>query len=417
MSSDPFNVLSRARKASGADAQQPNDQTNTQPVPQYQSPQSAAALKPAAQPSQASQPDPQPLQNFQSTPQFQPQQTPLMAQPPQFTQPVQSAPQPTFQSDTAPQPQLQQLAASLQPSQLPQSTPVLQIQPQPFQPTQSSPVKPKSNKPIIYTIAGVLTAAVVVVAATLAVLLLGGKGYADVIAAIDGVKGVAYSKEVKVGVDTYGITSVQMEKIKVFFTETNKSPDETLFNAAKSPEDGLAKYKAAMDKLSANHAISGDKNLAQKFATTKSIYDQFNRHATAVTKYFTLCAADITDVEKGFTDYTSGTLEQYNHIAAAVSRINDKVSDLDSGDEKFDKIVQDSVGSLNKFMQYIVEYGKIHPKIDEELFDKAGMRAAASDVAQKSVEMNKYINDTVDYRNRFVDSLAYFRDEVAKRQK
>lgn len=68
-------------------------------------------------------------------------------------------------------------------------------------------------------------------------------------------------------------------------------------------------------------------------------------------------------------------------------------------------------------MQYIVEYGKIHPKIDEELFDKAGMRAAASDVAQKSVEMNKYINDTVDYRNRFVDSLAYFRDEVAKRQK
>lgn len=278
-------------------------------------------------------------------------------------------------------------------------------------------MKLKSNKPIIYTIAGVLTAAVVVVAATLAVLLLGGKGYADALATIDGVKGVAYSKEVKVGVDTYGITSVQMEKIKVFFTETNKSPDETLFNAAKSPDDGLAKYKAAMDKLSANHTISSDKNLAQKFATTKSIYDQFNRHATAATKYFTLCAADITDVEKGFTDYTSGTLEQYNHIAAAVSRINDKVSDLDSGDKKFDKIVQDSVGSLNKFMQYIVEYGKIHPKIDEELFDKAGMRSAASDVAQKSVEMNKYINDTVDYRNRFVDSLAYFRDEVAKRQK
>lgn len=405
MPSDPFSVLNRACKAAEADAQQPDSQTNTQPVPQ--SPQPVAAFQQPAQPTVASQPAPQPQQNFQPTQQFQPQQTPLTAQPPQFTQPVQSAPQP----------QLQQPAALLQPTQLPQSTPALQIQPQPSQLTQSSPVKLKSNKPIIYTIAGVLTAAVVVVAATLAVLLLGGKGYADALAAIDGVKGVAYSKEVKVGVDTYGITSVQMEKIKVFFTETNKSPDETLFNAAKSPEDGLAKYKAAMDKLSANHAISGDKNLAQKFATTKSIYDQFNRHATAATKYFTLCAADITDVEKGFTDYTSGTLEQYNHIAAAVSRINDKVSDLDSGDEKFDKIVQDSVGSLNKFMQYIVEYGKIHPKIDEELFDKAGMRAAASDVAQKSVEMNKYINDTVDYRNRFVDSLAYFRDEVAKRQK
>lgn len=415
MPSDPFNVLNRACKAAEADVQQPNDQTNIQPA--LQPPQQAAAFQPAAQPSQPPQPAPQPQQNFQPTQQFQFQSTPLTAQPPQFTQPVQSAPQPTFQLDTAPQPQLQQPAALLQPTQLPQSTPALQIQPQPSQPTQSSPVKPKLNKPIIYTIAGVLTAAVVVVAATLAVLLLGGKGYADAIAAIDGVKGVAYSKEVKVGVDTYGITSVQMEKIKVFFTETNKSPDETLFNAAKSPEDGLAKYKAAMDKLSANRAISGDKNLAQKFATTKSIYDQFNRHATAATKYFTLCAADITDVEKGFTDYTSGTLEQYNHIAAAVSRINDKVSDLDSGDEKFDKIVQDSVGSLNKFMQYIVEYGKIHPKIDEELFDKAGMRSAASDVAQKSVEMNKYINDTVDYRNRFVDSLAYFRDEVAKRQK
>ena len=401
MPSDPFNVLNRACKAAEADVQQPNDQTNIQPA--LQPPQQAAAFQPAAQPSQPPQPAPQPQQNFQPTQQFQFQSTPLTAQPPQFTQPVQSAPQPTFQSDTAPQ--------------LQQPTPALQIQPQPSQPTQSSPVKPKSNKPIIYTIAGVLTAAVVVVAATLAVLLLGGKGYADAIATIDGVKGVAYSKEVKVGVDTYGITSVQMEKIKVFFTETNKSPDETLFNVAKSPEDGLAKYKAAMDKLSANHTISSDKNLAQKFATTKSIYDQFNQHATAATKYFTLCAADITDVEKGFTDYTSGTLEQYNHIAAAVSRINDKVSDLDSGDEKFDKIVQDSVGSLNKFMQYIVEYGKIHPKIDEELFDKAGMRAAASDVAQKSVEMNKYINDTVDYRNRFVDSLAYFRDEVAKRQK
>lgn len=415
MPSDPFNVLNRASKAAEADAQQLNDQLNTQPVPQ--SPQPATAFQSAAQPTVASQSAPQLLQNFQPTQQFQFQSTPLTAQPPHFTQPVQSAPQPTFQSDTAPQPQLQQPVASLQPSQLPQSTPALQIQPQPSQPTQPSPVKPKSNKPIIYTIAGVLTAAVVVLAATLAVLLLGGKGYADAIAAIDGVKGVAYSKEVKVGVDTYGITSVQMEKIKVFFTETNKSPDETLFNAAKNPQDGLAKYKAAMDKLSANHAISGDKNLAQKFATTKSIYDQFNRHATAATKYFTLCAADITDVEKGFTDYTSGTLEQYNHIAAAVSRINDKVSDLDSGDKKFDKIVQDSVGSLNKFMQYIVEYGKIHPKIDEELFDKAGMRAAASNVAQKSVEMNKYINDTVDYRNRFVDSLAYFRDEVAKRQK
>lgn len=415
MPSDPFNVLNRARKAAEADAQQLNDQLNTQPVPQ--SPQPATAFQSAAQPTVASQSAPQLLQNFQPTQQFQFQSTPLTAQPPHFTQPVQSAPQPTFQSDTAPQPRLQQLAASLQPSQLPQSTPALQIQPQPSQPTQSSPVKHKSNKPIIYTIAGVLIAAVVVVAATLAVLLLGGKGYADAIAAIDGVKGVAYSKEVKVGVDTYGITSVQMEKIKVFFTETNKSPDETLFNAAKSPEDGLAKYKAAIDKLSANHTISSDKNLAQKFATTKSIYDQFNQHATAATKYFTLCAADITDVEKGFTDYTSGTLEQYNHIAAAVSRINDKVSDLDSGDKKFDKIVQDSVGSLNKFMQYIVEYGKIHPKIDEELFDKAGMRAAASDVALKSVEMNKYINDTVDYRNRFVDSLAYFRDEVAKRQK
>ena len=394
MPSDPFNVLNRARKVAEADVQQPNDQLNTQPVPQSHQP--VTAFQPPAQPPQASQPDSQPQQNFQTTQQFQPQQTPLTVQTPQFTQPVQPASQH--------QPVLQ-------------SAPALQIQPQPPQLTQSSPVKPKSNKPIIYTIAGVLTAAVVVVAATLAVLLLGGKDYADVIAAIDGVKGVAYSKEVKVGVDTYGITSVQMEKIKVFFTETNKSPDETLFNAAKSPEDGLAKYKAAMDKLSANRAISGDKNLAQKFATTKSIYDQFNQHATAATKYFTLCAADITDVEKGFTDYTSGTLEQYNHIAAAVDRINDKVSDLDSGDEKFDKIVQDSVGSLNKFMQYIVEYGKIHPKIDEELFDKAGMRAAASDVAQKSVEMNKYINDTVDYRNRFVDSLAYFRDEVAKRQK
>ncbi len=415
MPSDPFNVLNRACKAAEADVQQPNDQTNIQPA--LQPPQQAAAFQPAAQPSQPPQPAPQPQQNFQPTQQFQFQSTPLTAQPPQFTQPVQSAPQPTFQLDTAPQPQLQQPAALLQPTQLPQSTPALQIQPQPSQPTQSSPVKPKSNKPIVYTIAGVLTAAVVVVAATLAVLLLGGKGYADAIATIDGVKGVAYSKEVKVGVDTYGITSVQMEKIKVFFTETNKSPDETLFNAAKSPEDGLTKYKAAMDKLSANHTISSDKNLAQKFATTKSIYDQFNRHATAVTKYFTLCAADITDVEKGFTDYTSGTLEQYNHIAVAVGRINDKVSDLDSGDKKFDKIVQDSVGSLNKFMQYIVEYGKIHPKIDEELFDKAGMRAATSDVAQKSVEMNKYINDTVDYRNRFVDSLAYFRDEVAKRQK
>lgn len=405
MPSDPFNVSNRARKAAEADAQQPNDQLNTRPV--LQSPQPATAFQPAAQPSQASQPAPQPQQNFQPTQQFQFQSTPLTAQPPQFTQPVQSAPQP----------QLQQPAASLQPSQLLQLTPAFQTQPQSSQSTQPSPAKSKSNKPIIYTIAGVLTAAVVVVMATLAVLLLGGKGYADAIAAIDSVKGVAYSKEVKVGVDTYGITSVQMEKIKVFFTETNKSPDETLFNAAKSPEDGLAKYKAAMDKLSANRAISGDKNLAQKFATTKSIYDQFNQHATAATKYFTLCAADITDVEKGFTDYTSGTLEQYNHIAAAVDRINDKVSDLDSGDKKFDKIVQDSVGSLNKFMQYIVEYGKIHPKIDEELFDKAGMRAAASDVAQKSVEMNKYINDTVDYRNRFVDSLAYFRDEVAKRQK
>lgn len=394
MPSDPFNVLNRARKAAEADVQQPNDQLNTQPVPQSHQP--VTAFQPPAQPPQASQPDSQPQQNFQTTQQFQPQQTPLTVQTPQFTQPVQPASQY--------QPVLQ-------------SAPALQIQPQPPQLAHPSSVKPKSNKPIIYTIAGVLTAAVVVLAATLAVLLLGGKGYADAIAAIDSVKGVAYSKEVKVGVDTYGITSVQMEKIKVFFTETNKSPDETLFNAAKSPEDGLAKYKAAMDKLSANRAISGDKNLAQKFATTKSIYDQFNRHATAATKYFTLCAADITDVEKGFTDYTSGTLEQYNHIAAAVDRINDKVSDLDSGDKKFDKIVQDSVGSLNKFMQYIVEYGKIHPKIDEELFDKAGMRSAASDVAQKSVEMNKYINDTVDYRNRFVDSLAYFRDEVAKRQK
>lgn len=414
MPSDPFNVLNRARKAAEADVQQFNDQTNIQPA--LQPPQQAAAFQSAAQPSQPPQPAPQPQQNFQPTQQFQFQSTPLTAQTPQSTQPVQSAPQPTFQSDTALQFQQSTSAPQTQP-QLPQSTPALQIQPQPSQPTQPSPVKHKSNKPIIYTIAGVLTAAVVVVMATLAVLLLGGKGYADVIAAIDGVKGVAYSKEVKVGVDTYGITSVQMEKIKVFFTETNKSPDETLFNAAKSPEDGLAKYKAAMDKLSANRAISGDKNLAQKFATTKSIYDQFNQHATAATKYFTLCAADITDVEKGFTDYTSGTLEQYNHIAAAVDRINDKVSDLDSGDKKFDKIVQDSVGSLNKFMQYIVEYGKIHPKIDEELFDKAGMRAAALDVAQKSVEMNKYINDTVDYRNRFVDSLAYFRDEVAKRQK
>lgn len=395
MPSDPFNVLNRACKAAEADVQQPNDQTNIQPA--LQPPQQAAAFQPAAQPSQPPQPAPQPQQNFQPTQQFQFQSTPLTAQPPQFTQPVQPASQH--------QPVLQ-------------SAPALQIQPQPPQLAHPSSAKPKSNKPIIYTIAGVLTAAVVVVAATpLAVLLFGGKGYADAIAAIDSVKGVAYSKEVKVGVDTYGITSVQMEKIKVFFTETNKSPDETLFNAAKSPEDGLAKYKAAMDKLSANHAISGDKNLAQKFATTKSIYDQFNQHATAVTKYFTLCAADITDVEKGFTDYTSGTLEQYNHIAAAVDRINDKVSDLDSGDKKFDKIVQDSVGSLNKFMQYIVEYGKVHPKIDNELFDKAGMRDAASDVAQKSVEMNKYINDTVDYRNRFVDSLAYFRDEVVKRQK
>lgn len=412
MPSDPFNVLNRARKVAEADMQQPNGQLSIQPV--LQPPQPAVASQPAAQLTSSLQPAKltvisqsatQPQQNFQPTQQFQPHQTPLTVQPPQFTQPVQPVPQyqPVLQSTPAPQAQPQPVS-SFQPSQ-------------PLQLSQPSSAKPKSNKPIIYTIAGVLTAAVVVVAATLAVLLLGGKGYADALAAIDGVKGVVYSKEVKVGVDTYGITSVQMEKIKVFFTETNKSPDETLFNAAKSPEDGLAKYKAAMDKLSANHAISGDKNLAQKFATTKSIYDQFNQHATAATKYFTLCAADITDVEKGFTDYTSGTLEQYNHIAAAVSRINDKVSDLDSGDKKFDKIVQDSVGSLNKFMQYIVEYGKIHPKIDEELFDKAGMRAAASDVAQKSVEMNKYINDTVDYRNRFVDSLAYFRDEVAKRQK
>ncbi len=413
MPSDPFNVLNRAYKTAEVDAQQPDSQTNTQPVPQ--SPQPVAAFQQPAQPTVASQPAPQPQQNFQPTQQFQPQQDPLTAHPPQFAQPVQSAPQP--------KPEFQSVPALQTQSQLQQPAPAPQTQPQPVSSSQPlqllhpSPVKPKSNKPIIYTIAGVLTATVVVVAATLAVLLLGGKGYADAIATIDGVKGVAYSKEVKVGVDTYGITSVQMEKIKVFFTETNKSPDETLFNAVKSPEDGLAKYKAAMGKLSANRAISGDKNLAQKFATTKSIYDQFNRHATAATKYFTICAADITDVEKGFTDYTSGTLEQYNHIAAAVSRINDKVSDLDSGDEKFDKIVQDSVGSLNKFMQYIVEYGKIHPKIDEELFDKAGMRAAASDVAQKSVEMNKYINDTVDYRNRFVDSLAYFRDEVAKRQK
>lgn len=291
-----------------------------------------------------------------------------------------------------------------QPSQPAQST-----QPA-FRPAFQPQPKPKLNKTIIYTIAGVLA----VVAAVVAPVVLRSKGYADAIATIDSVKDVAVSQNVKLGNDFHETMANTMDKIEVFFTETNKSPSETLFNTVKSPEEGLAKYKIAMDKLAANHTISGDKNLAQKFAATKSIYEKFNQHATATTKYYTFFKSDIIDMEKALTDYTSDSIEQYEYTVNVISKFINKLDGFKSGDDKFDKIVRDAVNSTNKFLQLLLNYKKHHPKPDNNIYNDTSISNASFELVQNSTMLNGYINDTVDYRNRFVDSLAYLRAELVK---
>ncbi len=277
--------------------------------------------------------------------------------------------------------------------------------------------KPKSNKLITYSIAGVVVVVLAVAGVFGAKWFLRAQAYSSAIAGIDSVKNVAEKKEVSFS-DNNSIISDEMRN---FFTKTGDAPDKTLFKAVKTPAEGIAKYRATMKQIINNRSTFDNKIVAEKVDATKKVYEKFINHADAATKFFKILKKYEKDMKEFNTNGIDSNSPEYKKKMrkglVLAKKLKAEMSSYESSDKEFNKLAK---GTCDDMYSLVSTYAKEQPKgSSKQSNDISGFGAMFGLIMKLDSEqkqLDTYFGDVANFRNQFIDSLADLRSTLASKK-
>lgn len=277
--------------------------------------------------------------------------------------------------------------------------------------------KPKSNKLITYSIAGVVVVVLAVAGVFGVKAVLRAQAYSGAIAAIDSVKNVAKKKEVNFS-DNNSMTSDEMQD---FFTKTGDAPDKTLFKAVKTPAEGIAKYRATMKQIINNRNTFDNKIVAEKVDATKEVYEKFINHADAATKFFKILNKYTKDMKEFNTNGINSNSPEYKKKMqkglVLVKKLKAEMSSHKSSDKEFNKLANDLVDDLyNLVSTFAKEQPKGSSKQSDDMSDFGAVFGLMMKITDESKRLDTYFGDVANLRNQFIDSLADLRSTLVSKK-
>lgn len=281
----------------------------------------------------------------------------------------------------------------------------------------SNASKPRSNKLITYSIAGVVIVVLAVAGVFGTKWFLRAQAYSSAIAGIDSVKNVAEKKEVSFS-DNNSIISDEMRN---FFTKTGDAPDKTLFKAVKTPAEGIAKYRATMKQIIDNRSTFDNKIVAEKVDATKKVYEKFINHADAATKFFKILKKYEKDMKEFNTNGIDSNSPEYKKKMrkglVLVKKLKAEMSSYESSDKEFNKLAK---GTCDDMYSLVSMFAKEQPKgSSKQSNDISGFGAMFGLIMKLDSEqkqLDTYFGDVANLRNQFIDSLADLRSTLASKK-
>ncbi len=273
--------------------------------------------------------------------------------------------------------------------------------------------KPKSNKLITYSIAGVVVVVLAVAGVFGTKWFLRAQAYSSAIAGIDSVKNVAEKKEVNFS-NNGAMESAEMRN---FFTKTGDTPNKTLFKAVKTPAEGIAKYRATMKQIIDNRSTFDNKIVAEKVDATKKVYEKFINHADAATKFFKILKKYEKDMKEFNTNGIDSNSPEYKKKMqkglVLVKKLKAEMSSYESSDKEFNKLAK---GTCDDMYSLVSMFAKEQPKgSSKQSNDMSGFGAMFGLIMKLDSEqkqLDTYFGDVANLRNQFIDSLADLRSTL-----
>lgn len=277
--------------------------------------------------------------------------------------------------------------------------------------------KPKSNKLITYSIAGVVVVVLAVAGVFGTKWFLRAQAYSSAIAGIDSVKNIAEKKEVNFS-DNNSMESAEMRN---FFTKTGDAPDKTLFKAVKTPAEGIAKYRTTMKQIINNRNTFDNKIVAEKVDATKEVYEKFINHADAATKFFHILSEHAKDIKYfSTTSIKSGSPEYKKYIQKElgfVKKIRTEFGSQKSSDKEFNKLIKEMVDDTYNLVSALAkEQPNDSSKNSNDMSDFGAVFGLMMKITNESKQLDTYFGDTVNLRNQFIDSLADLRSTLVSKK-
>ncbi len=276
--------------------------------------------------------------------------------------------------------------------------------------------KPKSNKLITYSIAGVVVVVLAVAGVFGTKWFLRAQAYSSAIAGIDSVKNVAEKQDVRLSE-----ASINDNTTADFFIKTGGAPNKTLFKDAKTPEDGLAKYDAVMKQLSDRRNAFGDKDVAEKIDSTKETYEKFKKHADASSKFLKIVSKYSKGMKHEWGDSQEKDKKSTKQAIETVNNLNKEMSTFKSSDKDFDKAAKGLISDLHKIAVAMVKNSGADGNLSTAFKEgSAGISPSLYEslarLGDEIKQMNDYFEETVSLRNQFVDSLADLRNTLKSKK-
>lgn len=274
--------------------------------------------------------------------------------------------------------------------------------------------KPKSNKLITYSIAGVVVVVLAVAGVFGTKWFLRAQAYSSAIAGIDSVKNVAGKKEVNFS-DNNSMISDEMRN---FFTKTGGAPDKTLFKAVKTPADGIAKYRATMKQIINSRNTFDNKIVAEKVDATKEVYEKFINHADAATKFFKILKKYEKDMKEFNTNGINSNSPEYKKKMrkglVLAKKLKAEMSRYDSSDKEFNKLAKGTCDDMYSLVSmFAKEQPKGSSKQSNDMSDFGAVFGLIMKLDSEQKQLDTYFGDTANLRNQFIDSLADLRSTLA----
>ena len=281
----------------------------------------------------------------------------------------------------------------------------------------SNASKPRSNKLITYSIAGVVVVVLAVAGVFGSKWFLRAQAYSGAIAGIDSVKNVAEKKEVNFS-DNNSMESVEMRN---FFTKTGGAPDKTLFKAVKTPAEGIAKYRATMKQIINNRNTFDNKIVAEKVDAIKEVYEKFINHADAATKFFHILSKHAKDIKDFSTTSIKSDSPEYKKYMQKelgfVKKIRTEFGSQKSSDKEFNKLIKEMVDDMYNLVSALAkEQPNDSSKNSNDMNAFGAVFGLMMKITNESKQLDTYFGDTVNLRNQFIDSLADLRSTLVSKK-